>query len=355
MCGIFGFAKAEKSLSRFDLYRLKGMVMDLAYQNEMRGMDGTGIAIISRSSINLFKKAVSVRTLFKTQRFRGVIQAISSSTLVCLGHTRLATVGSIQDSHCHPFISEDFVGTHNGHFVNRESLLKKYQRSVVTEVDSEAIFRVLDGETAAQGIASRLEEMSGDFALSFVGIQNPGILYLIRNDERPLHLAYVTKIRTLFWSSESRHLEFALFRNGFKGRVWEIKRDHLYSADIRDFNGACRLRKLPCRIELPQWRSYSWTSEEDFEPQSAPYLFSYEELESMGFLEEAEIKQHSKIPCTRCGKETGAGELFYDDMSGQFICENCSFDYLDGWENKEEQEDSNDDTIEAIEQAPSLW
>ncbi len=356
MCGIFGFAKGEGSLSHFDLYRLRGAVMDLAYQNQSRGMDGTGIALISKSSVSLFKEASSVALLFGTRRFHEVIQTIDSETVVCMGHTRLATVGSVKNNHCHPFVSKDFIGAHNGHFINRETLLKKYNRSVETQVDSEAIFRVLDGEARVQDIASKLEEMAGDFALSFIERQNPGILYLVRNYERPLHAAYVAKFKILFWSSEKTHLEFALLRNGFKGKLLGIKEDYLYWADTRSFNGACRLQKLPCRIEVPRWQPASWAAEEDFEPDSAPYLFSFGELESMGFMHEAGVEKHSKIPCSLCKKGTMAGELFYDDMSGRFICESCSFDYLHEWESKrKKEEDPNDNTVRAIERTPYLW
>ncbi len=327
MCGIFGFAKSQKVLSALAVHQIQGMVLDLAVLNESRGKDGTGIALLSPSELSVFKEATPVSKLLGKKRFRAVVRRINSESLICLGHTRLATVGSVRNDHCHPFVSEDFVGVHNGHFINRETLLKKYKKSVQTPVDSEAIFRVLDGENRSSGVASKLQEMNGDFALGFAHLENPFNLYLIHNEERPLHVAYVKSLETLFWSSEEKHLEYSLVRNDLEAKVYELQEDHLYCADVRLFNGKSNMTKQACRIEPPKWERWQTAVEEDFQPGDQPYLFHFEELEACGFLEGSGITERSKIRCGGCANEMPAGELYYEEVSRQFICESCSCDY----------------------------
>lgn len=329
MCGIYGFAKKEGALSVLERFKLWGMVMDLAFQNEERGKDGTGIALLSRAKWTLFKEAAPSGKLLRTKRFQGMIREITDKTQICLGHTRLATIGDVQNKHCHPFETEHFLGVHNGHFMNREALLKKYSKTAETPVDSEAIFRVLDGELSVKGMVSKLGEMEGDFALGFALKGDPCRLFLVRNNERPLHVAYVPRLTTLFWSSDHEHLEYALARNSLQGSVWAILEDHLYVADVRNFNSKSRMKKTPCKMK-PYVGSFEagWV-EDDFRCQRPPRFFSFDELQDFGLLDGSGMNERSKIPCAICDAEFVAEELFYDDMSRRFMCEACSFDCLE--------------------------
>jgi len=329
MCGIYGFAKKEGALSALERFKLRGMVMDLAFQNEERGKDGTGIALLSPSKWTLFKEAAPSGKLLRTKRFQGMIREIADRTQICLGHTRLATIGDVQNKHCHPFETEHFLGVHNGHFMNRETLLKKYSKTAETPVDSEAIFRVLDGESSVKGMASKLTEMEGDFALGFALKGDPWRLFLIRNNERPLHVAYVPSLTALFWSSDHEHLEYALARNGLQGSVWAILEDHLYIADVRNFNSKSRMKKVPCAMKPYAGSPETGWVEDDFRYQRPPRFFSFDELQDFGLLDGAGMNERSKIPCAVCGVEFAAEELFYDDMSRRFMCEACSFDCLE--------------------------
>lgn len=328
MCGIYGFAKKEGSLSVLERFKLRGVVMDLAFQNEGRGRDGTGIALASPYKWTIFKEAAPSGKLLRTKRFQGMIREITSKTQICLGHTRLATIGDVQNKHCHPFETEDFLGVHNGHFMNREALLKKYSKTAETPVDSEAIFRVLDGESSVKGMVAKLGEMEGDFALGFALKKDPWRLFLIRNNEKPLHVAYVPGLATLFWSSEQEHLEYALARNGLQGSVWAILEDHLYIADVRNFNSKSRMKKIPCKMKSYAGSYQTGWMEDDFHCGRQARFFSFDELEDFGLLDGSGINERSKIQCAVCNQEFSAEEIFYDDMSRMFMCEACSFDSL---------------------------
>ena len=349
MCGIYGFARKEGHLNVLERFRIRGAVMDLAFLNETRGKDGTGIALLSRGKWMMFKEASPAGKLLRTKRFQKMIRAISEGTQICLGHTRLATVGDVRNCHCHPFESDDFLGVHNGHFLNREALLKKYGKKAATPVDSEAIFRVLDGEKDSKGFVSKLSEMEGDFALGFSLKNDPDRLLLIRNEDRPLHIAYVPSLRTLFWASDAEHLEYALARNGLKGSVWQIKEDHLYTADVRDFNGRSHLRKTVCAMKSCERPAPSRWAEDDFRPGSQPNFFSFADLEGFGFFEGSGIGEHSKIVCAACRREFETGELYYDEMSRRFMCESCSFDCLDSFGRGRGGREANEESPELFE------
>ena len=299
----------------------------------------------------MFKEATPAGKLLKTKRFQGMIREITDRTQVCLGHTRLATIGDIRNAHCHPFESEHFLGVHNGHFMNREALLKKYGKETETPVDSEAIFRVLDGEANVKGLISKLSEMEGDFALGFSFKYDPHRLFLIRNADKPLHVAYAPGLRTLFWSSDAEHLEYALARNGLKGSVWAIKEDHLYIADVRNFTAKSHLRKTACKMKSYEGAREMLLAEDDFRPGRQPAFFSFDDLQEFGFFEGSGMNEHSMIPCAVCHQESETGELFYDEMSRRFLCDACSFDCLDSYENGQRQTQGQEDVRELFEVA----
>ncbi len=342
MCGIYGFAKKEGTMSVLERFKLRGALMDLAYQNETRGKDGTGLVLVSASQWTLFKEATPSGELLKTKRFQGMIREINDKTQLCLGHTRLATIGDVRNKHCHPFVTENFLGVHNGHFLNREELLKKYSKTAETPVDSEAIFRVLDGQLTVKGMVAKLSEMEGDFALGFALKGDPWRLFLIRNNEKPLHVAYVSSLKTLFWSSDSEHLEYALARNGLQGSVWAILEDHLYVADVRCFDSKSRMKKTPCKMKPYEGSLQTGWTEDDFHYSRQSRFFSFDELQDFGLLDGSEMHEHSKIRCVFCDGEFNAEDLFYDDTRGRFLCEACSFESSHSGNPKEQSEKTAD-------------
>ncbi len=336
MCGIFGFAKKEYPLSELERFKLQGAILDLMVLNERRGRDGTGFFLLSRKEAALFKEPKPSSALIKTKRLKKFLRKISGETTVCLGHTRFATVGEVSKENCHPFLSKDFAGVHNGHFLNRAELLERYGASQTTTVDSEAIFKVLDGAGNPEEIARRLSEMTGDFALGFVSVRNPHALYLIRNQEKPLHAAYLPSMKTLLWSSEESHLEYALARNSLKGFLSEIPRNVLYEVNLRRFGKRCAARTFPCEMKYPaiEYGATSWEAD-DWAFREAPDLRTYEELRAMGFTDQAGIMEYSKLSCSLCEEFVEAGRLFYDEVTGRSFCEPCSFDYLARYEEAE--------------------
>lgn len=339
MCGIFGFARKEGFCAQLDLFKLQGAVMDLALLNESRGSDGTGLGFLTRDKTHLFKEAASAMSLFNTKRFHKFVRLISSKTMLCIGHTRMATVGEPSHLNCHPFVTEDFVGSHNGNFINYRQMLDRYQKKSESDVDSEAIFRVMDGEAKIPEMVSKLGEMEGDFALAFAVRRNPGQILFLRSDERTLHVSYVPKMRTLFWSSQKDHLDYALRRNHLEGKSWKIEKNYLYQADTGEFGEKLNCKKTACPMKgtmamMNAFHGRPWGSNRQ---RSQRTLFSVEEMEEMGWLDDWGT-QRSGFICGFCSVRSDKSQVFYDETSGKFICEECSFDHdlLTAGETKED-------------------
>jgi hypothetical protein len=102
--------------------------------------------------------------------------------------------------------------------------------------------------------------------------------------------------------------------------------DHLYIADVRNFNSRSRMKKVPCAMKPFTGLAGAGWGEDDFQYQRPPRFFSFTELQDFGLLDGSGMNERSKIPCAVCDAEFPAEELFYDDMSRRFMCEACSFD-----------------------------
>ena len=106
---------------------------------------------------------------------------------------------------------------------------------------------------------------------------------------------------------------------------------------------------------MPKTDSGRGAWEGDFRTEHGVSLYSFEELQSLGFLEGSEINERSKIPCSCCEIEVEAGRLFYDEMSRRFICEECSFDDAGDWEEKRQKEEGRDTPYGKETIQPYLW
>ncbi|MCK4648465.1 glutamine--fructose-6-phosphate aminotransferase, partial [bacterium] len=101
MCGIVGYLGKKRAQSI-----LLGGLKRLEY----RGYDSSGIAILEKKKIQLYKKEGKISTLealLVNKRLEGTIG---------LGHTRWATHGKPSDKNAHPHsdCSGDLVVVHNG-------------------------------------------------------------------------------------------------------------------------------------------------------------------------------------------------------------------------------------------------
>lgn len=221
MCGLVGMAG---NIIEQDKVALRWL-LDF---DRIRGMDSTGLAVVSRqdSKINVFKKAGVPDELFKDLIFNDKGVYIGPPGKVFIGHNRAATRGSVTDANAHPFHHGDVVGAHNGTLISTYGLEKGND----FDVDSEAIFYNLSKYTPD----SVIPDVYGAYALTWYdGIEDK--LFVLRNGERPLYWTRRMDNDVVYWASESWMLDIILDKLKIKHTPPVLfKMDMLYELDMKD-------------------------------------------------------------------------------------------------------------------------
>jgi hypothetical protein len=214
MCGNVGCAgpltaKNEKSIRTL-------LILDA-----LRGIDSTGIAVVSRQGdVKIAKEVGDPYQLFDTKRYDKAISGINS---VIIGHNRWATQGRINATNAHPFDVGDIVGAHNGTLNNKYHL---HDHSLF-DVDSENIFHSM----SKKGVPETVGIMDGAWALVWYDKTDKTINFL-RNKERPLYIT-MTEDDVLYWASEEWMLSIGLSREGIKYKeIVELETDQWMSIEL---------------------------------------------------------------------------------------------------------------------------
>lgn len=210
MCGIVGIigdmGKTERNI-----------LTQLLYADAFRGFDSTGIVSVGYTgNVRTFKKAVPAADFIDFKQFDDTLFGHG-----VIGHNRWKTKGSISHNNAHPFSHGDFHGVHNGTLRN-QSLLPDSKNF---EVDSENIYHSFN----KIGIDETLMKVHGAFALAWYN-DSDKLFQFIRNSERPLHYAWSTDRKHVYYASEAKMLEWILGRNNVAHeKVLLMAEHHLYS------------------------------------------------------------------------------------------------------------------------------
>lgn len=178
MCGIVGYI--GKNTEKVLLDNLKKL--------EYRGYDSAGIAVKSKSGVEIFKAKGEISKLEK-------IVISNPLSTHGIGHTRWATHGSPDEINAHPHASSDGVWTivHNGIIENynsiKDNLIKKGY-SFYSETDTETVAKLLEfyyeGDTLS-AVQKTCLLIQGSYALCVLNKEKDGI-YFAKN-KSPLYLA----------------------------------------------------------------------------------------------------------------------------------------------------------------------
>ncbi len=199
MCGIGGFFISPKSTlltKEEDISKLRTLTIEMLKKLETHGKMAAGAAIVSDDGVRVFKQPVVAGDLVKMPLFTDFLSKyLDSTTISVLVHTRLPTCGDKENNdNNHPVIHGDVVGVHNGHISNHEDLFDKLKVKRIGEVDSEAIFALLNlawaheikGMTPLRDIdytdavVKSLPSVIGSYAFAAVNARIPGRLTLVR-------------------------------------------------------------------------------------------------------------------------------------------------------------------------------
>ena len=187
----------------------------------VRGEDSTGIAGVSVNGDVLVSKAVG--TPYDLFPLKLTERIFTTNNRLLIGHNRYATQGGVTKKNAHPFEFDNVVGVHNGTLKARYGL--KHNNY---PVDSEQLYANIDED----GEKVVIPKVEGAYALVWYDKESAQ-LKVIRNKERPLHYAFSTCGKKVFFASEAWMLGVALNRNNYKHRpIQEIQEDQLYTFDV---------------------------------------------------------------------------------------------------------------------------
>ena len=216
--------------SKGQLKKAKTVLRELAVLSEQRGSDSSGLAVLSNTECKIHKSLLKSSKFVTSREWATSMDDMVNSN-VYLGHTRFATMGDVTKENAHPFKVGRTVGAHNGCLTNMSSLQVTLSKSC--EVDSQLVFKAIDD---SQTIQEAINYIKGDFALSFVK-DTYDTLYLCRETNRPLSVAYWSEARILFYASKKEYIEKALLKAKlYKVDTIDLEINKLYGFNINKFS-----------------------------------------------------------------------------------------------------------------------
>lgn len=246
MCGLVGVA--SKVLTE----PAKKAFYDMLYLDVLRGEDSTGVAAISKpyeegTEVEVFKSIGSASDFFYDHaKFKRSRDITSKPVGVMIGHNRFATQGAVNEDNAHPFDFENVVGAHNG--TVSQGSLRNFHDYRKYDVDSQIIYSHL---SHTQSIDEVWKDADGAMALAWWD-KRLNQLNLIRNSQRPLHIAYADDDKTVFWASELWMILVAAMRHGIKLKEpIEAVPNRLYTFDNAEGRMFHVERNLPPFVPKP--------------------------------------------------------------------------------------------------------
>jgi predicted glutamine amidotransferase len=213
MCGIAGIMMYPKNRSANELEFIKELASELAIENQARGTHATGIATFGENGYDVLKHNIRADELTQYDAWIDFLDKnITNETYSILVHTRMATQGSPSNNdNNHPIVTATNIGVHNGMIYNDDSLFHKEGLSRQAEVDSEAIFRLIDKELGNDrgNTKNVAEKLSGVYAVAFVKKEERNILNYFRNSN-PTTFAYIPSLNIVVFASLEKFIKDAI-------------------------------------------------------------------------------------------------------------------------------------------------
>ncbi|WP_044557143.1 glutamine--fructose-6-phosphate transaminase (isomerizing) [Halobacteriovorax marinus] len=138
MCGIVGHIGPKDSVD---------IVLEGLRRLEYRGYDSAGVSFIDESNnLQIFKKSG------KLDNLKSTLEGKDYTARMCIGHTRWATHGEVNDTNSHPHMKDHISIVHNGIIENAASLRKELAAGgyeFQSDTDSEVFLSLLTRELAS--------------------------------------------------------------------------------------------------------------------------------------------------------------------------------------------------------------
>jgi len=210
MCGIVGMISLDSAwINDKRKYMEAALIIDT-----LRGDDSTGIFYKRRSTdknpeagMGTAAYAKSVSEGYSFVNSENYLKAVAhmDEYWFMVGHNRASTVGASVVDNAHPFQEGDITMVHNG-TLRSTHCLPKSQEELMVDVDSHAICHNLaihDPEDAHEVFTI----LDGAFTLIWHDARDSS-LNIVRNSERPLHMATTADGKVLYFASEAGQLQY---------------------------------------------------------------------------------------------------------------------------------------------------
>ncbi len=226
MCGIVGVITNHSNGFSMDEAKV---FRDMLLIDTLRGFDSTGVfGVDNYSNVEILKEASNGASFVQTTEYKAFDNWIIQHGVFAVGHNRAATRGSITDKNAHPFHVEDNIvlvqnGTYKGDHTHHKN----------TDVDTEAVAHVIHENP---DIETALQKINAAYALVWYNVKDK-TLSIIRNEERPLYIAY-TPNNSVFFASEMETILAACSRNNvvLREKPYLIKENMLNTWTLVDEN-----------------------------------------------------------------------------------------------------------------------
>ena len=221
MCGIAAIFLYPQARSVADWQAIREIFTRNLVFNEERGRAATGLAIINQAGqAVLLKRPIPATAFVQQPEYQELLAHIGSQTMLILGHTRLPTKGSPQNSdNNHPIHTGSVIGVHNGHIANDDLLFARLGLTRRGQVDSEIIFRLLDpypprhyNGNYLQTIQPVLQMLEGQYTFLACHLSAPEKLLVLKHNN-PLCIHYNSTWNAVIFSSRYLFLRKAFGRS----------------------------------------------------------------------------------------------------------------------------------------------
>jgi glucosamine 6-phosphate synthetase-like amidotransferase/phosphosugar isomerase protein len=210
MCGLAAIHLAPQERTTAQWQRIQTLFTENLLANEERGLEASGMALISaRGFWFIFKWAVCASQFIKSPEYKNIWKYVNADTTCLLGHTRRPTKGApVNDANNHPIQTGQIIGVHNGQIKNDDELFANNKFKRIGDVDSEIIFQMLNEinpqKISSDGYIAQLKQQialfQGDYTFLFVDLRLPTRLFVIKKNQ-PLSLHWDPELQALFFSS----------------------------------------------------------------------------------------------------------------------------------------------------------
>lgn len=204
MCGIVGVIS---NCSNGFTQKEADAFSDLLFLDTLRGFDSTGVMGIDNSgNVTVIKEASHALDFMGAKEYKDLRGDMIRRGKFLVGHNRAATRGTVVDKNAHPFVIDDKIvlmqnGTYKG----------SHHHHKVTDVDTEAVAHVI---AESDSIEKALQSINASYTLAWYNADEYK-LNLVRNDERPMWVAYFGLSGVMF-ASEPDFIIMAAGRNDIK-------------------------------------------------------------------------------------------------------------------------------------------